>query len=193
MVQQFNNWQKQRQNLKVDLDISFDKDVTMEIIKPSQTCAIRINISTTELEDNGNPVKLYDQMIKIFKYHNNLEIKRQGKNIFPIEHIKTISRSKKNKEICDKVIDNWNRWKEENRSKYDEMDTKTKIIIQEKRVLEQIVTGNIYIEFDRWLDYIPENIDYALGKWNVDQLSDKMSRLEKRMFSFMTNFVSVFP
>ena len=59
MLQQFNNWQKQRQNLKIDLSISFDKDVQLEIIAPSQTCAIRINIPTSELEDYGNPIKLY--------------------------------------------------------------------------------------------------------------------------------------
>ena len=64
------------------------------------------------------------------------------------------------------------------------MSKQARINIQEKRVLEQIVTSNIYIEFDRWLDYIPEYIDYALGRWNIEQLSDKLSRLEKRLFSF---------
>ena len=36
MLRQFNNWQKQRQNLKVDFSISFNKDVKLEIIAPSQ-------------------------------------------------------------------------------------------------------------------------------------------------------------
>ena len=184
MEEQFSEWQKQRQNLEINTDISFEKDVTMEIIEPSQTCTIRMNISTTELEDAGNPIKLYDQMIKIFKYHNNLEIQKQGKNIIPIDHIKTIARSKKSKDIVERVLNNWDRWKNENQQKYDNMDQKTKVIVQEKRVLEQIVTGNIYIEFDRWLDNIPECIDYALGKWKIEQLSDKMSTLERRMFTF---------
>ena len=145
---------------------------------------IRINIPTSELEDFGNPVKLCDKMIQIFKYHNHSKIKKGSKNIFPIEHIQTIARSKKSKEVVENVINRWENWKKKNANYYNKLDDERKVSIQEKRVLEQIVTSNIYIEFDRWLDYTPECIDYALGKWNSYLLSDKLSDLEPRMVSF---------
>ena len=59
------------------------------------------------------------------------------------------------------------------------MSLKTNRRIEEQKVLEQIVTSNIYIEFDRWLDYIPDEIDYKLGKWKIQLLSDKLSDLER--------------
>ena len=86
-------------------------------------------------------------MIKTFKYHNSLEIKNKSQNITPIEHIKTITRSRKSKDIVDKVMENWKNWKnwkKANKERYEQMDQQTQIRIQESRVLEQIVTGNIY-------------------------------------------------
>ena len=180
MLTIFEEWQKQRQNIELNLDFDMDKDTTLEIIEPTTTCTIRMNIPVSELEDGGNPIKLYNQVIKILKYHNNIEKKKNGNEIFPLSNIKTISRSKKSKSHIDKVLSRWENWKFNNQKRYEKMNVQTKQIIQEKRVLEQIVTGNIYIEFDKWLDHIPKYIDYALGVWKVDLVTTPLSDLEKR-------------
>ena len=184
MINQFYDWQQQRQNVDINHDVEMEKDTTFQIFKPITNCTIRINIPMSELDDCGNPVKLHDQVIKILKYHNHMETKKNGKNIFPIDRIKSISRSKKSKNIIDKVWKRWVNWKFNNQERYDKMDNFTKLLIQEKRVLEQIFTSNIYIEFDKWLDDIPSHIDYALGKWDIQLVSTKSSDLEKRLLAF---------
>ena len=64
MLTKFEDWQKQRQNIDVNLDFDMDKDTTLEIIEPTTTCTIRINIPVSELEDGGNPVKLYNHIFR---------------------------------------------------------------------------------------------------------------------------------
>ena len=105
MIRQFNEWQQKRQHLQINEEIEMSKDVTLEIIEPTTVCTVKVNIPMTDLDDNGNPVKLYEQMIKIFKHHNNLERINKGNKIIPIKNIRTITRSKKKKEIIDRVMD----------------------------------------------------------------------------------------
>ena len=182
MKTQFYDWQRQRQNMVINEDgVVMAKDTIFEIFKPTNNCTIRINIPMSELDDCGNPVKLHKQVKKILKYHNYMEKRKNGKNIFPIDCIKTITRSKKSKDIVDKVINRWENWKFNNRNRYNKMSQETKLLIQEKRVLEQIFSNNIYIEFNKWVDNIPKEIDYALDKWMVELVSSKDSILEKRL------------
>ena len=79
----------------------------------------------------------------------------------------------------EKVTKRWHNWLRNNKDRYDKMDTKTKVLIQGKRILEHIVTGNIYIEFDKWIDHLPKSIDYGLGSCTVKLISTKLTDLEK--------------
>ena len=184
MVSQFEQWQQQRQNLQIDTSVEMDKDVQLTIIKPSTSCTIKISIPVAELEDDGNPVKLYDSMVNIFKHHNHLQRKLNKKKIIPIENIKTITRSKKNRDIIDKVWDRWSNWKKNNSNYYGNMQQMEQIKLQEKRLLSQVVTGNIFVQFDKWIDELPEKIDYALGGWPITLVTKRLTPLERRMRSF---------
>ena len=134
--------------------------------------------------DNGNPIKLHDQIIKILKHHNNLEKDKENPQFLPIKNIKSIARSRKKKEIVDRVLSRWEYWKDQNSNMYKNLNRQQKLKIQEKRVFEQIFTNNIFIEFDQWLDNIPDEIDYALGTWKLVLVSTKLSTLERRLKSF---------
>ena len=122
MRQQFDNWQEQRQHLEIDPEFELPKDTTLDIIHPKTICTLVINIPVQEMKDKGNPIKLHDEVIKIFKYHNHQEKKKGGNKIIPIEHIKSVNRSKKNKETIGKVINKWNEWKQRNLSYYNKQD-----------------------------------------------------------------------
>ena len=63
-----------------------------------------------------------------------MEIKKGSGNIFPIEHIKTIARSKKSKEVVENVLNRWENWKKNNSKYYNQLSDSKKLIIQEKRV-----------------------------------------------------------
>ena len=184
MISQFEQWQNQRRNLQIDTSVEMDKDVKLSIIKPSTSCTIRISIPVAELEDDGNPIKLYDSVVNIFKHHNHLQKKLNKNKIIPIEHIKTITRSKKNRDIIDKVWARWSNWKNNNSNYYGNMQQMEQVKLQEKRLLSQVVTGNIYVQFDKWIDNLPEKIDYALGGWPVTLVTKKLTALERRMRSF---------
>ena len=80
---------------------------------------VTILTEPADLDGNGNPIKLYNQVIKVLKHHNNMEKKKQSGKSLPIENVISITRSMKSKDFIEKVINRWENWKTMNQDKYD--------------------------------------------------------------------------
>ena len=52
-----------------------------------------------------------------------------------------------------------------------------------KHFTDKILINQVFIDFDIWVENIPNEIDYTVGKWKIDRKNSKQNKLEKRIFS----------
>ena len=67
MIQEFEEWQRNRQYEMFDEDIEMGQEVSLSIFKPKEKCTIVMNIPYNELKDHGDQIKLQWEVKKILK------------------------------------------------------------------------------------------------------------------------------
>ena len=80
-------------------------------------------------------------------------------------------------------MENWIRWKNKNRQYYQNQSEKKRLELKHKHFTDQILINQVFVDFDIWIDNIPKEIDYTVGKWTIKRKNKKYSRLEKRIQS----------
>ena len=61
--------------------------------------------------------------------------------------------------------------------------TKKTTRIKHKYYTDQILINQVFVDFDVWVENIPKEIDYTVGRWIIKRTNDRLSRLEKRIDS----------
>ena len=183
MENEFEEWQNNRRDKDIEEDIEIGHEVSLKIFEPKDKCTLLLTIPHMELKDHGDPIDLYWDVLKIFKYFNYQQ-KLIGNEEIPISKIRTVTRGRKNKHFCDQQFKKWEKWLNNNEDYYYSLNEDQQKGIYDRQYTDQTLTNQVFVQFSTWIDDIPDSIDYVLGKFPMKCITTKLTQLEKRSQSF---------
>ena len=174
MIETFEKWQERRQGMDYNSKVVISPDTALNIMKQQEKCTISINIPVKRLNDHGDQSILYNEVVRIFEHCNYWNKLKNKPEIFPINHIRTVTRGRKNKKIINQKWINWNNWKRKNARYFIRLSEKKQIELENQHFYDQILINQVFVDFDIWVDDIPKTIDYLVGTWKIQRKKCKI-------------------
>ena len=178
MMESFDKWQKRRQGMEYSEKNEISPSTSLNILEAQERCTISINIPFKRLNDHGDQRILYKEVVRVFEHYNYLYKKQSGSNndIFPIQHIRTVTRGKKHYKTIQSKKRNWLNLKNKHRSYYQRLPYKQRKELEYKHYTDKILINQVFIDFDIWVLIFQMKLIIQLvnGRLNV-KIQDKIN------------------
>ena len=185
LLDEFDKWQNDRYSKIINLRYEFDKDVTMDIIKPSKPATYYLNFPPEFFGDSGgDQFQLREKIITelgSINYRN-----RHNLSFVPIDldQLYMVARTRKTRNN-DHAEKNWNRWRKSTIGKtYEQMNEDDKQHYRDIHYHDWIYTNTIMLKFTNEQIGIPPVLDMGLYKVKVTKREDSQNDIEKRINQF---------
>ena len=74
---------------------------------------------------------------------------------------------KKNQRIIEQKLKAWNNWKLKNKRYFENQSKEKQQELENQHFIDQTIINQVFVDFDVWVEELPCQIDYTVGKWEI--------------------------